>query len=132
MRELLVNQEMKTQESLMASDEAYYMARNFEFDFKKTLSNKNYDEFFNYWKTKGNLTYGYYTDLTENHCIQSKKTFKNFMKSTTSCKDDYCLFSPEGLKKTCVVLEINYENFKTYGIITSQVCIKHSSPLLSC
>ena len=132
MKYLLVSNDLDVQSKLMNAEEAFYIARNFEYDFKRRVSEDDFETFFEYWETKGNITYGFFSNIFENQCIQTEQSFGDFLDSALLKREDYIMFSPIGPQKTCVVLEIHYKDFKTYGVITSLKCIGKSSPLFSC
>ncbi len=132
MKNLLISNEVEVQSVLMDAEEAFYTARNFEFDFKKRVAENNFDDFLQYWETRGDVTYGFFSDVFEKQCVQTDSTFEVFLDEVLLQRKEYTLFSPINKAKTCVTLEINYKNFKTYGVITSLTCISNVSPLLSC
>jgi hypothetical protein len=58
--------------------------------------------------------------------------FLEFIRETVSDEGEGVVFSPDEEGQTCVVLEVDYKEFKTYGIIKSLICISKSSFLQSC
>ena len=107
---------LSVQGSLMDADEAFYLARNFEWDFAQTHN-------ISYWKTKGDIVYG---TKVGTKCVQSNLAFKDFLEKTKN------LTLGLGLGPSCVTLEIEYKNFKTLGVLKSPVCVNLSLPSLSC
>ena len=132
MKNLLISDEVEVQSILMDAEETFYIARNFEFDFKKRVVENNFEGFLQYWGTRGKVNYGFFSDVFEKQCVQTDSTFEDFLNEVLLRRQDYTLFSPINQMKTCVTLEIDYKNFKTYGAIISLTCISNSSPLLSC
>jgi hypothetical protein len=128
----LIFSELSTQGTLMDAEEAFYAARNFEFDFRSALKKGTTGEFLEYWGSRGNLTYGYLSEFPEKSCEQANATFDEFLNSTVLKRDGLLIFSPVGARRSCVALEIDLHRFKTYGIVVSTVCVNTSSPLFLC
>jgi len=126
----LLSSELKNQGERMDAEEAFYMARNFEFDFKRAVAQGDTQEFYDYWSSQGNLVYGIFHEFPEKHCEQADMSFKGFLSQTLS--KNPLLFSPIGQEQTCVVLDVQYGKFKTLGVIKSTVCINTSSRLFLC
>jgi hypothetical protein len=112
----LVSRSVSIQSKLIDADEAFYKARNFEWDFANTHN-------IEYWKTKGNLSYGV---ALSSKCEQISLPFKKFLEKSKN------LSSGIGFGPSCVTLEIEYKNFKTFGVLKSPVCVNLSLPSLSC
>ena len=128
----LIFSELSTQGTLIDAEEAFYKARNFEFDFKKSLKEKDFQDFVEYWSSQGNFTYGYFLEFPEKTCEQINITFAEFLDLTVLERENLLIFSPIGARRTCVALEIDLHRFKTYGAVVSTVCVNTSSPLLLC
>ena len=126
----LLSSELKNQGDLMDAEEAFYKARNFEFDFKRAVASGETKEFYDYWSSQGSLVYGSFQEFPEKHCKQTDDSFELFLSKTLS--ENPLLFSPIGQEQACVTLAVEYGKFKTFGIIKSTVCINTSSRLFLC
>jgi len=132
MHEKLIFSEIRSQGILMDAEEAFYRARNFEIDFKKSLAAGREAEFFNYWSSIGTLSFGYFVEFPEKGCEQVALPFIEFLNSSILKRENLLIFSPIGTRRTCIALEINHQNFKTYGVVVSTLCVNTSSPLFLC
>ena len=128
----LMSSETENQGTLMDAEEAFYMARNFEYDFKRALSEGELRQFHEYWSSKGTLTHGYFQEFPEKECIQSSQPFEEFVDTATLEQGGALVFSPTAAGQTCVTLAVDYGKFKTLGVIKSTVCVNTSSPLFLC
>ena len=124
----MIDIELEGQGTLMDAEEAFYGARNFEFEFMRAVAENELERFHERWP---GLIYGYFQEFPEKECIQTQETFSEFMSRALS-RSEPVLFSPIGGKQTCLTHETNYGKFKTRGVIKSTVCINTSSPLFLC
>jgi len=123
--DVLVSSELKNQGVLMDADEAFYMARNFEHDFKRALADGEMEGFGERW----NFTYGSWQD---GRCVQVNMSLDEFLNLTVLQREDTIIFSPLMTGRSCLAMEVRHQYFKTYGVVVSTVCINKSSPLFLC
>jgi hypothetical protein len=132
MKALVLSEQTRNDGLLMDAEEAFYTARNFEADFRKTMVSGEFERFRNYWSGRGRLIYGHFQDYPEKACVQTSRSFQDFVEKNVQERGDIVVFSPDEEGQTCVVLEVDYKEFKTYGIIKSLICASRSSFLQSC
>lgn len=128
----LVRAEMRNQAVLMDASEAFYLARNFEHDFRRSLALNETEDFLRHWSGRGDLTYGHFRDYPEKGCEQADLGFEEFLGRAVKRDGDVIWFTPIGSDVSCVVLRVHKGGFKTYGVIKSTVCVNVSSPLFLC
>lgn len=126
----LISTELSAQATLMDAEETFYLARNFEHEFRYAIANDRLNSFQDYWSVRGNLTHGTMHPF-ERRCIPSDQPFVKFVRSATRKTGSLVYLDPlHG--QTCITLAIKNGKFKTYGVITSTLCVDPSSPSLSC
>ena len=113
---------IKLQGTLMDADEAFYLARNFEWDVKQQLSEGKLN--LSYWYSRGNVSYG----VAGTSCVQVDAPLEVFINKTF--KDGH--FQGYGFAPACITFEVHYKTFKTLGVLKSPKCLNASSPLLFC
>ncbi len=121
----LVSSELKNQGVLMDADEAFYMARNFEYDFRRAVVDGEVENF----KERWNFTYGNWQD---GRCVQVNVSLDEFLNMTILQRGNTLIFSPLMTGRSCLAAEVRHQYFKTYGVVVSTVCINRSSPLFLC
>jgi hypothetical protein len=132
MKALILSEQARNDGLLMDAEEAFYTARNFEADFRRAMVSGEFEKFLSYWGGRGKLTYGHFQDYPEKACIQTSQSFSNFIENAVQNQGETVVFSPDAEGQTCVVLEVDYKEFKTYGIIKSLICAGSSSFSQSC